>query len=219
MPGFQLSQKQLTCNTLQEMPACWRLLEKTEAEITRPECYTSFWEWLWGKGKERKHFFLHITQTPLQVHCPEQVAFAKGISNDPISNGIPLAKPGTHNQTHKKLYHCHLITDLSWISKQAQNVNDVESALVAACQLWKVHKLPGQSKVWRAGQKEAGMPTVKMHTIWKYQSIHKEGTRHIRSMLICWKALAFTMFFFMAGNIIRQVLRTVRLIQKCTKQW
>ena len=66
----------------------------------------------------------------------------------------------------------------------------------------KVHKLPGQSKVWRPGQKEAGMCTSKMHTIWKHHTFHKEGTIITRRMLICWKPLVFYCGLLQQGTSI-----------------
>ena len=68
-------------------------------------------------------------------------------------------------------------------------------------QVWKVHKLPGQSKLWKDREEEAGMPASKMHAIRKLHSIYKEGTGHIRTMLICWSH-ELLLCHSMAGNII-----------------
>ena len=99
----------------------WR---KTEAKMTRPECYASLREWLWRRKRWRKDdiplYTLH--QASLQVHCPEQVAFAKANRNKPISKGTPLVQPASYmymyyNQiqthTHAQVYHSHLITGLA----------------------------------------------------------------------------------------------------------
>ena len=73
---------------------------RKEAKMTRPECYTSLREWLWGKGiRKRTYLTIHITQASLQIHCPGQVGLAKCIIRNTkiFSNGTPLGK----NQLHE----------------------------------------------------------------------------------------------------------------------
>ena len=149
MHGFWWHQKQVRCNLVQEMHACWRLLEKTKAKMTRPVCYTSLREWLQRKRLRKDDIASYtLHQASMLVHSLEQVAFAMGNSNKPISKGTPLVQPTSYmyryiitkyvitkyKHTHTHVYHSHLITGLCWISKwvlqnRPQNVKNVDHAL------------------------------------------------------------------------------------------